>query len=92
MIEYDIWSNTDGKRTVEASNKKLVDDSDAPYGFSKHEVRVTAPSARDALKQFHALNKKPCDSQKKVYEWTVGSTTFTKWPNGSVSAASKSHI
>jgi len=28
----------------------------------------------------------------KVFEWRVGSTLFTKWSNGQVSAISKSNI
>ncbi len=28
---------------------------------------------------------------RKIYEWRVGCTTFTKWANGKVTAVSKSN-
>lgn len=52
MHEYDIWSAADKRITSTVSTKAFVDDSDAPYSFEKHEIRVIANSKKDAIKQF----------------------------------------
>lgn len=53
--EFDIWSSADGSITARKSTKAIVDDSDAPYGFDKHEVRVTSDSAKLALSKYYKL-------------------------------------
>lgn len=54
-MEFDIWSDVDGKLTAQVAKKEYVYDSDAPYGYSNHEVRVTAFNRREALSKFRKM-------------------------------------
>lgn len=54
MQEYDVWSNDDGRLTTTVAEHAYVDDNDAPYLFSKHELRVSANSRQEALSKFRA--------------------------------------
>ena len=49
---FDVWSNADGKVVAEQAKKQFVDDTDAPYGFERHEIRIDAPNKRAALKGY----------------------------------------
>lgn len=55
--EYDVWSDADGRIKSTIANKATVDDSDAPYSFCKHEIRVSAANRKDAIKQFRLATK-----------------------------------
>lgn len=52
---YDIWTDYDGHRTARPATAPFVTDADAPYGFYKHEVRVDAANAREALAKARGL-------------------------------------
>lgn len=56
-IEYDIWSDGDGRLKSEVARQLFVDDNDAPYPYLKHEIRVTAKDGNDAIKQFRQAKK-----------------------------------
>ncbi len=56
-MDFDVWSNADGKLTATVVNMQFVDDSDAPYGYSKHEVRLTAKNARFAVAKYREIMK-----------------------------------
>jgi hypothetical protein len=51
MKPYDVWKSADGRMCARPAEKAFVDDSDAPYGFDKHEVRVEAKNRSDALRK-----------------------------------------
>ena len=57
VCEYDVWSNADARIKSTVANKAFVDDSDAPYSFSKHEIRVNATSGKEAIKQYRLATK-----------------------------------
>ena len=54
--EFDVWSSTDGRLKVTAATAEFVDNSDAPYSFDVHEIRVEATNKREALKVFRSSN------------------------------------
>ncbi len=54
VTEFDIWSDDSNKITAEKARKKIVDDGDAPYGYSKHCWRVFAANKRHALKLYRS--------------------------------------
>ncbi|MFT5715922.1 MAG: hypothetical protein ACI9T7_000095 [Oleiphilaceae bacterium] len=56
-IEYDVCSDNDGRIKSEIAKKLLVDDMDAPYPYSTHEIRVNAVDGNDAIRQFRQANK-----------------------------------
>ena len=56
-MEFDIWLSDDGNVTSAAAVKPIVDDNDAPYGFHRHAIRLSASSRRDALNQYRKLLK-----------------------------------
>jgi hypothetical protein len=60
--EYDVWSNSDGRIKSTVASKDFVDDSDAPYLFTTHEIRVNAESAKDAVKQYRLATKAKYES------------------------------
>jgi hypothetical protein len=53
-VEFDVWGNGDGVIKATAATKTFVDDGDAPYGFDRHLLRVTAASARAAQAIYRA--------------------------------------
>lgn len=53
-MEFDVWSDTDGKLTATQVKQCFVSDLDAPYGFSRHEIRVVAKTARAAIAAYRA--------------------------------------
>ncbi|KZX73950.1 hypothetical protein A3715_15585 [Oleiphilus sp. HI0009] len=55
LTEYDIWTDSDGRARATLSTKVFVDDSDAPYGYEKHQVRLDASSKRSAMNMFRKL-------------------------------------
>lgn len=55
MIEFDVWTDYDGNVTATEAVSKFVDDSDAPYGYCRHAIRLNAPSKRNAMAQYRAL-------------------------------------
>lgn len=57
IMEFDVWSNADGHLTATPAAREFVDDGDAPYSFSRHELRVDALNRRDALAQYHAAKR-----------------------------------
>ena len=56
--EFDVWSNNKGNLFAKRASKRFVDDADAPYGFSRHEVRVTASNGREALSEYRKLKRR----------------------------------
>lgn len=52
--EYDVWSDAEGRIVATVANRTFVDDGDAPYGFSRHEIRVSATSRREAIALYRA--------------------------------------
>lgn len=56
-IEFDVWGNGDGKVKAAPATKRFVDDGDAPYGFDRHLLRVSAVSARAAQAACRAAKK-----------------------------------
>ncbi|CND62176.1 hypothetical protein DVQ33_22440 [Yersinia enterocolitica] len=54
-VDFDVWSDAYGKLTATVSDKKHVDDTDAPYGYDRHQIRLAAVSRRDAMKQFREI-------------------------------------
>ena len=51
-MEFDVWSNDDRELTATKVTEAIVSDSNAPYGYSKHEWRVKATTKRKALSLF----------------------------------------
>ena len=41
-MEFDVWSNADRKLVATPVEAKFVDNSNAPYGFEMHEIRIEA--------------------------------------------------
>ncbi|GHG07817.1 hypothetical protein [Thalassotalea marina] len=56
-VEYDVWSDGDGRLKSEVAQQLFVDDKDAPYPYQKHEIRVTAKDGNDAIKQLRQAKK-----------------------------------
>lgn len=54
LKEFDVWSNHHGKITCRLALKDFVDDTDAPYTFHKHELRIAAASKKDAIAAYRA--------------------------------------
>lgn len=52
--EFDVWGNGDGRISATPAVVRFVDDEDAPYGFERHLVRVTATCARAAVAAYRA--------------------------------------
>lgn len=57
-IEFDVWGNGEGLVKATPAIKRFVDDSDAPYGFDRHLLRVNAVSARAAKAAYRAANQR----------------------------------
>ena len=55
QIEFDVWASSDGRIIATPATKQFVDDTDAPYTYHRHELRVTASSRRDAVARYNAL-------------------------------------
>lgn len=58
VSEFDVWSSDDGRIKSTIASKPFVDDSDAPYSFSRHEIRVIATNRKEAVNQFRLANKR----------------------------------
>lgn len=48
-VEFDVWKSDDNRWIATVANKRLVDDSDAPYCFHTHVQRVSARTSRSAV-------------------------------------------
>lgn len=55
MIDFDVWTDDDGNITATRAVNRFVDDADAPYGYSHHEIRVIATGKRNAMAQYRSL-------------------------------------
>ena len=56
-LDFDFWTNADGKFCCTEAKKEFADDSDAPYGFDKHDVRMSANSKEKAMSFYRAIKK-----------------------------------
>lgn len=55
MHECDVWTDDDGHVTATRAITAFVDDSDAPYGYCRHGIRVNVSSKRDAMTLYRSL-------------------------------------
>jgi hypothetical protein len=56
-LDFDFWTNAYGKFCCVEAVKKFVDNSDAPYGFDKHDIRISANSKEKAMLFYRAIKK-----------------------------------
>lgn len=55
MNEFDVWTDDSGNITATEVTARFVDDSDAPYGYCHHAMRLSALSKRSAMAKYRAL-------------------------------------
>jgi hypothetical protein len=55
--EWDVWTDDDGRVTATIAIAAFVDDSDAPYSFCRHAIRIAATGKRDAMAAYRKLTE-----------------------------------
>jgi hypothetical protein len=55
MFEFDVWTDEDGNVTATKAVARFLDDSDAPYCYCRHAIRLDAANKRSAIAQYRAL-------------------------------------
>lgn len=55
--EFDVWTDDDGHMTATRAESQFVYDLDAPYGYSRHQIRVVATGRRSAMVQCRRITR-----------------------------------
>lgn len=57
VTEFDVWTSDDGAIKATPACTQFVQDSDAPYGYSNHQIRLNADTAKSAIREYRKLIK-----------------------------------
>ncbi|EJD3148806.1 hypothetical protein M1V18_004379 [Salmonella enterica] len=57
ITDYDVWGDDSGHFTVRKATKPIVYDSDSPYPYTRHLMRVESQTRKQAMQIFRAARK-----------------------------------